>query len=165
MITFEEFFKEVKLFLFDILNEPLSKNISDKLLGCGFTRDKLIKVLLKNGVIKRTEKIIMPKKDSNDSVKYSVKYKLVRKQFGLKIKKIYIAYFDIDDTNCNVNECDGGATSCSSVASSGSLGYVTKLGYEPIKRKIKNMQENRELKKSIFLNEKQIKHIKNQLNR
>lgn len=159
-MTFDEFLKEVKLFLFDILKEPLSNNISDKLLECGFTKDKLIKLLLKSGVIKRDEKIILPKKDSNDNVKYSVKYKLVRKLFGLKIMKIYIAHFDIDDTNCGVNECDAGATTCSSVGSGGSLGYVTKLGYEPIRRKNRKSEEKMNTKKSIFLSEKQIKYIK-----
>lgn len=128
--TYYRFLSEVKGFLSRLLKNPINANVSEYLKERDFNKSKLIRVLLKRDVIERHENILTPEKSDKNVVEYTVYYKVKRKDFERKIKKIYIQYFeknvpkkeDINETSCGA--CMGGATSTSSVGSDTTLGYT-----------------------------------------
>jgi len=107
--TFYRFNSEIKSFLGKLKNKPIQAEPSKYLKDRGFTKDKLIRLLIKKGIIDRNEKILTPDKDGVKNVKYTVKYKIhvstednnvsgkttdVTSQcFDDKIEKIYKSFF------------------------------------------------------------------------
>lgn len=152
--TFYAFQSNVRYFLNQLLKNPIDCKINDFLSDRGFTKKKLINILLKRDVITRHEKI--DDKDEN-SIIYKVKYKVKRKNFERNLKRIYNKYFEKNEEN--KKEMDE-ATSC---ASSGP--FVGPLNQELIKRESKNMGESIEKnsKKRIFITEAQYNSLKESL--
>lgn len=135
--TFYAFKSNIKHFLGNLLKEPITAQPSKFLKERGFNKKKLINILLKRDVIERHEKI-----DDEETPNYIVNYKVKRKNFEKKIKRIYIKYFE-------KNEIDE-ATACG-VASGA---YVQPMFNNVIRREFKN--ESR----TIIVTEKQLDFIK-----
>lgn len=145
--TFYAFQSNIRYFLNQLLKNPIDCKPNDFLTDRGFTKKKLINILLKRDIITRHEKI--DDKDENN-ITYNVKYKVIRKNFERKLKRIYNKYFEkneIDETTC-----------CG--ASSGA--FVTALNQEPIRRNMKESIENKK-RKRIFITEKQMEMLKETL--
>ena len=108
-ITFYRFLSEVRSFLSKLMSDPINASPSKYLKNRDVTRKKLIKELMDRGVLTRNEKINVPKEGENGKVKYSVTYKVRRKDFETKIKRIYIKFFEKNvPEKDSVNECEGG---------------------------------------------------------
>lgn len=144
--TFYAFQSNVRYFLSQLLKNPIEAKPSDFLKERGFNKNKLINVLLKRNIITRHEKI-----DDKDetSVKYNVKYNVLRKNFEKKLKRIYTKYFEKDE----IDE----TTTCG--ASSGA--YVSPMGM--INKKINNESIENKKQKRIFITEKQLEMLKETL--
>ena len=55
--TFYKFMSNVRHFLSSLIKDPVNTKISDYLKDIGFSKQKLINILLKRDVIRRHEKI------------------------------------------------------------------------------------------------------------
>ena len=154
--TFYAFQSNIRYFLNQLLKNPIDCKPNDFLTDRGFSKKKLINILLKRDVITRHEKI--DDKDENN-ITYNVTYKVKRKNFERKLKRIYNKYFEKNENN--KEEVDE-ATACGGVGAPGSGAFVTALRRSPIKRKMKESIDNLN-KKRIFVTEKQIEMLKETL--
>lgn len=98
--TFYRFYSEIKAFLNKLLNKPIKAEPSKYLLDRGFTKDRLIRLFMNEGILKRNERIMVPGKDDVKNVQYNVKYTLINPMFGSnsetfenKLEKIHKKYF------------------------------------------------------------------------
>lgn len=109
-ITYFRFLSEIKAFLKKLMEDPIGAKPSQYLMDRNFNRTKTINVLMKAGVLERSENV----KDQTDSdvekPTYFLKFKVKKKDFERKIKKIYIKYFEknLPKKDEVVNECEGG---------------------------------------------------------
>lgn len=119
--TFSDFLRNIKLFLLDLLKTPFTASPSEFLSKRGFTRGRLITLLLRKDIIKRKEKVVVSTTDSGEKkVVHNLKYCIIRKNFERKVKRIYIQFFEsnLPERNTEVLSEDGegacyGATSAS----------------------------------------------------
>ncbi len=100
--TFYRFYSEVRHFLSKLLKTPIKAEPTKYLTDRGFKKQRLIKLLMDNNILKRDEKILVPGKDAVEHVKYSVKYTLSSDKFEDKIEGIYKKYFGEKE---EINEC------------------------------------------------------------
>ena len=98
-ITYFRFLSEVRAFLSKLLKDPIKAQPSSYLKNRDVTRKKLIDDLLKRDVLERHEKILDPTNSEEKEAKYVVKYKVHKKDFEKRIRRLYIKYFEK-----NVNE-------------------------------------------------------------
>lgn len=97
--TYYRFLSEVKAFLSKLLKDPIKAQPSKYLKDRDVTRNKLIKDLLSRDVIERHEKILDPTNSDEKTAKYTVTFKVHRKDFEKRIQRLYIKYFEK-----NINE-------------------------------------------------------------
>lgn len=147
--TFYAFQSNLRYFLSQLLKDPINCKINEFFKERNFSKKKLINILLKRDVITRHEKI--DDKDDND-IKYNVVYKIIRKNFERKLKRIYNKYFETNEEPIDET------TTCG--ASSGA--FVQPLTTQPIRRKIGENIENKK-RKRIFITEKQFETLKETL--
>lgn len=147
--TFYKFMSNVRHFLSSLIKDPINTKISDYLKDIGFSKQKLINILLKRDVIRRHESIDDKDKE-NGNINYVVKYNVVRKQFERKLKRIYNKYVETPkkSNSGDVEEC----TTCG--ASSGQ--YSAPLFGQPIRRKI---GESTKVGRNIFITEEQYNYL------
>lgn len=107
-VTFYRFLSEIRAFLSRLVSDPLNAMPSKFLKDNGFSKKKLVNELIKRGVLTRNEKILTPDKTGEEQVKYSVQYKVKRKDFETKIKRIYIKFFEKNvPEKSHIDECEG----------------------------------------------------------
>ena len=107
-VTFYRFLSEVRAFLSRLVTDPVNAMPSKFLKDNDFSKKKLVNELIKRGVLVRNEKILTPDKTGEKDVKYSVQYKIKRKDFETKIKRIYSKFFEKNvPEKSTMNECDG----------------------------------------------------------
>jgi hypothetical protein len=107
-VTFYRFLSEVRAFLSRLVSDPVNAMPSKFLKDNGFSKKKLVNELIKRGVLTRNEKILTPDKTGEEQVKYSVQYKVKRKDFETKIKRIYIKFFEKNvPEKSHIDECEG----------------------------------------------------------
>lgn len=144
--TFYAFKSNIRSFLSSLLKDPISAQPSKFLKERGFSKKKLINILLKRDVLVRHEKID-DKDRENNNINYVVKYNVIRKNFERKLKRMYIKYFEKNE-DTEIDE----STTCG--ASSGA--FITPIA--PIIRR--EISENRmKTGKKIYITEKQYKKI------
>lgn len=97
--TYFRFMSEVRAFLSKLLKDPIKAQPSKYLKDRDITRKKLIDELLRRDVLERHEKILDPTNSDEKEAKYVVKFKVHKKDFEKRIRRIYIKYFEK-----NVNE-------------------------------------------------------------
>lgn len=156
-VTFYAFLSNIKYFLSSLLKDPITTKLSDLLKELGFTKQKLINILLKRDVIRRHEKIDDKDKE-NGNINYVVKYNVVRKQFERKIKRIYNKYVE-GAPKSEKQDMDEEAVGC---CTGSPIGYDTPLfGGQVMRRNISEckMKKNRK----IFITEKQYEMLKETL--
>jgi len=176
-VTFYSFYTNIRIFLSKLLKKPFDAEPSKMLKDNGFTKTRLINLLLKKGVITRNEKVVVIDTDDNKKrVEHQLKYSVLRANFERKIKRIYIQFFEKNLPPKNINEDGvGGATSaacCNNSAPIMPLGSdvltrpaigVGKAGkiinnIDPTKINGKTINECKNMKKFIFT-EEQIKEF------
>lgn len=183
-VTYYRFLSEVKSFLAKLLHDPIKAEPSKYMKDLGFTRSRIINLLIKKDLLERNEKILTPDKTGGKKVKYAVIFKVKKKNFDRTMRRVYAKYFEknLPDKN-EVNECEGaGATSCSSVGAGTTNNYVgfsqpisSDVINKPLLQKIKkdrdytdptkilgkelNEKTNKNMGKRIYLTEEQFKRI------
>ena len=93
-VTYYRFLSEIKAFLGKLLGDPIKAEPSKYLRDIGFTRSRIINLLIKKDVLERNEKILTPDKTGAKKVKYSVSFKVKKKNFDRIMRRIYTRYFE-----------------------------------------------------------------------
>ena len=127
-VTYYRFLSEVKAFLAKLLGSPINAEPSKYLKELGFSRSRLINLLIKKDVLERNEKILTPDKTGGKKVKYAVSFKVKKKNFERIIRRIYTRYFEKNvpeqqPNNEGINECD-----CGGVCGGGDIAGSTSCG-------------------------------------
>lgn len=115
-ITYYRFLSEVKAFLSKLLKDPIKAQPSKYLKDRDVTRNKLIKDLLSRDVIERHEKILDPTNSEEKKATYTVTFKVHRKDFEKRVRRIYIKYFEKNEPEKGLNE-EAELRSCANVIS------------------------------------------------
>ena len=116
-LTFYEFLSYTKAFLKQLLSNPLGADINPSLVENGLSREKLLNALLERGIVEKETKI----EDINDRDKYSVLYKIPKKNFDRKMRRLFSQLFETNEITESIvikEEC-GGAASCGSAMQGG----------------------------------------------
>lgn len=93
-VTYYRFLSEIKAFLGKLLANPIKAEPSKYLKDLGFTRSRIINLLMKKDILERNEKILTPDKTGAKKVKYSVTFKVKKKNFERIMRRIYTRYFE-----------------------------------------------------------------------
>jgi hypothetical protein len=93
-VTYYRFLSEIKAFLGKLLSDPIKAEPSKYLKNLGFTRGRIINLLLRKDILERNEKILTPDKTGLKKVKYCVTFKVKKKNFERIMRRIYIRYFE-----------------------------------------------------------------------
>lgn len=94
-ITFYGFLSHTKSFLKELLVKPLSADIDDFLKKNGLDRKTLINLLMDKGILERETKI----EDKNASDQFSVSYKIPKRNFERKMRRLYSSLFEKNEIN------------------------------------------------------------------
>ncbi|MCD8207111.1 MAG: hypothetical protein LUD72_04145 [Bacteroidales bacterium] len=108
----------IKKFLHDLLNDPTGATVPNALVLNGYRRSDLLKMLSSVGLIEREDRI----SDTNADGEYKpatmmVSYKVPKKNFDRKLKKLYIRMFETNLPQRVTEDgegCSAGATNCDS---------------------------------------------------
>ena len=115
-LTFYEFLSYTKAFLKQLLSNPLGANIDPCLIKNGLNRETLLNALLDRCIIERETKIV----NANGKDKYSISYKIPKKNFERKMRRLYSQIFEKNEINESIiTEEGGGAASCGSAMQGG----------------------------------------------
>ena len=154
--TFYSFLSNIKAFLGSLLKNPIKAEPNDFLKERGFSKAKLINILLKRDILRRHESIDDKEKETK-GINYKVTYKVVRHQFERKVRRIYNKYFE--------NNEDGIEETTACGASSGQ--YSMPLFGQPIRRKMVGESEEKEKPikrgKNIFITKKQLEKLREEI--
>jgi hypothetical protein len=89
-ITFFGFLSHTKAFLKELLVNPLNADTDEYLKEHGMDRKTLIGVLLEKGIVEKETKI----EDKNGSDKFLVSYKIPKRNFERKMRRLYATLFE-----------------------------------------------------------------------
>lgn len=95
-VTFFEFFRDVKKFLKELLEDPFNAEVTGVLKENGIDNNELKNTLLNRGIIKKKEKIDEPYDEVSKKKKsmFHVTYNVPKKNFERKIQRLYTYYFE-----------------------------------------------------------------------
>lgn len=94
-VTFYKFFTEVKNFLKDLLDDPIDAKPSGFFKTHGISRSILLNKMLDRDIISKKENIDEPTDaDGKVKSKHYLQYKVPRKNFERKIKRLYTYFFE-----------------------------------------------------------------------
>lgn len=146
-ITFFGFISHLKSFLKQLLVNPIDVNIDDYLERHGVNKNKLLSELLNRGIIEKETNI----NDENGKDKFVVTYKVPKKNFERKVRRLYSYLFENNEMTVNTLFKEDGATSCGSAMQGGGLNpdagqYTTPIG-KVQRRKIYITKEQYEILK------------------
>ena len=146
-ITFFGFISHLKAFLKQLLINPIDVNIDDYLERHGVNKNDLLNELLNRGIIEKETDI----DDKSGKDKFVVTYKVPKKNFERKVRRLYSYLFENDYKLNEININEDGATSCGSVMQGGGLNpdagqYTTPIG-KVQRRKIYVTKEQYEMLK------------------
>lgn len=124
-ITKYRFYSNIRKFIDSTLKKPFNSDLPELLEKLGFTRDDMIRILMKRGILTRKERIeVLPKEETNGNrVKHYIKYTLKSKDFSDKIDTLYKDYI-MKERKDKLNECDGGCA-CGCGDGGGAIGACT----------------------------------------
>ena len=137
-ITFYGFLSHTKKFLKELLVNPLNADVDEYLKDNGINRKTLILALIEKNIIEKETKI----EDKNGSDKFTLSYKIPKRNFERKMRRLYTSLFEIHKINEDIISEDGegvsmsngnGASGCNNVLQGGggqfeSGEYVPKVG-------------------------------------
>lgn len=94
-MTYFTFAHSVKTFLVDLLQNPTSAKPNLLLNAHKLNRSRLIELLIKFGIIEKDENIVDKDENGNPTTAtMSVKYKIPKKNFSRKVRKLFIKLFE-----------------------------------------------------------------------
>lgn len=94
-VTFFAFYRDIKIFLKNLLNSPFDVELNGVLKECNVTTKQMIQIMLERNIIKKKERIdepfdeVLGKKKST----YYVSYLIPKNNFKEKIKKLFLHFF------------------------------------------------------------------------
>lgn len=101
-VTPYKFTSAVRYLISNLKDKPTKVTLPKVLSDNGFTKEKMINILIKRGIIKRKERITS---DENNKQIYNVKYTLLdTKDLDGEIMKIYNDYFQDEKLKTKMNE-------------------------------------------------------------
>lgn len=94
-VTFYKFFTEVKNFIKDLLDDPIGAEPSSFFKAHGISKSTLLNKMLDRDIISKKENIDEPN-DADGKIKsmHYLQYKVPRKNFEQKIKRLYSYFFE-----------------------------------------------------------------------
>ena len=137
-MTEYRFTSNLKSFLRQLLDDPVNAQPTELFKMYGYSRSKLINMLIRNGIVEKDEKI--SDKDENGEPKTAtmmVKFKVPKKDFKHKIKKLYIKLFERNVPSKRVDE-DG---ECGALSAASSGEYSCPV-FPMVKREIYGVDES-----------------------
>ncbi len=94
-VTFYRFFIEVKNYMKDLLNDPIEAKPSEFFSKHGISKSTLLNKLLERGIVNRKETIDEPTDaDGNITSSHTLQYSIPRKNFELKLHRLYSYFFE-----------------------------------------------------------------------
>ena len=95
-VTFFEFYRDIKKFIKELLENPFSANVSGVIKKRGISNKELKSILLNRDIIKKKERIDEPYDDKLGKKKsmFHVTYTLPKRDFEKNIKELYKHYFE-----------------------------------------------------------------------
>ena len=166
----------IRSFLNGLLGSAIKTEPDEELKSVGLEKKKLIKILTRNGILTRKERILDKTNSYKEKPTYSVKYKVLKKDFNDKIGNMYNKYIIDKD---KINECDcgsamggdcfggfsGGATNASSSGQFCTpIGSVLKRDFYNPKPKKKKKGKKGKRRKRVYMTEEQLSNIQDLLN-
>jgi hypothetical protein len=124
-VTLFSFMSHIKAYLKQLLNDPIYAKPDAFLLSNGLDGERVLSLLMDNGIIIRDEKI----DSSGNKDQFVISYKIPRQNFERKIKRLYTKLFEQNTRELN-EEVGGGATSADA-----SGAYEQPLFGKPLRRK------------------------------
>lgn len=139
-MTEYKFNSNVKQFLHDLLVDPVNADTTFLLKVNGFDRPRLLKLLIDSGIVEKMQKLSDKNKDGSfKTVTMKVKYRVPKKDFDHKLKKLFISQFEQ-----NLGECTAAGAAVGGAGEGGSEGYqfsqpvfsgmVSQVGYNGHKK-------------------------------
>lgn len=94
-VTFYEFFTKTKNFIKDLLSDPINAKPDNMFKAHGISRSTLLNKLLDRGIVIKKEDIKEPN-DADGKMKsmHYIQYKVPKKNFEQKIKRLYQYFYD-----------------------------------------------------------------------
>ena len=89
-ITFFGFLSHTKAFLKELLTNPINANVDDYLQDNGLDRKTLLDALMERDIVEKETKI----EEKNDSDAFSVSYKIPKRNFERKMRRLYASLFE-----------------------------------------------------------------------
>ena len=103
-VTFYKFFTEVKNFIKDLLEDPIGAKPSEFFKNHGISRSILLNKMMDRDIISKKENIDEPNDaDGNMKSMHYIQYKVPKKNFEQKIKRLY-SYFFENEKRKKINE-------------------------------------------------------------
>jgi len=145
LMTDYVFESNIRQFLKDLYNDPVNAQPSETLLVYNLNRNKLIRLLMKYGILTKSENVSFKDENGNFKtprmkIRYGLKdndkevdLEVKKKRFQSKVRKLYIDLFE-KNVPQNVNEEEGGGSFISG-GGDGAGQFITKLGTKPLKQK------------------------------
>lgn len=94
-VTFYQFFTEVKNFIQDLLDDPMGAKPSGFFKNHGISRSVLLNKMMDRDIISKKENIDEPNDaDGNMKSTHYLQYRVPRKNFEQKIKRLYSYFFE-----------------------------------------------------------------------
>lgn len=93
-VVFDDFFKELKQFLIDLLTDPVNAKLSDFFKNHGISKTTLLNRMLSRGIISKKETINEPNDaDGKPTSMHSLSYKVLANNFPQKVERLYQYFF------------------------------------------------------------------------
>ena len=162
--TFFAFLSHVKDFLKKLLKDSLQANVDDYLINRGLSRKTLINLLLDKGILEKETKI----DEKGDKDKFIIIYKVPKKNFERKMKRIYTSLFEKNEikesiiTEDGEGGCISGDGNVSNSSTSNIAGATTtnnNVGFvQPLTKK--NGEKTDVMRRKIYVTNEQINFLK-----
>lgn len=153
-ITFYDFLSHSKALLKQLLSDPINADIDSYLKDNGLTKQQLIAAMIDKGIIEKETKIT-ESKQLNESDKFTVSYKIPKRNFERKMRRLFAELFEKNEIAESIisEEDGGGATSCGSAMQGGGSNPDAGQFLQPIgkvqRRKIYVTKEQAEMLKEM----------------
>lgn len=130
-MTEYRFNSNLRLFLRDLLTDPVHTEIPDALTKRGYSKSRFIQILINNKILVKDERI--SDKDENGEPKTAtmmVKYRVPKADLARKIKKLYIKLFEKNVPHKIDEDGEGGCASMGATSADASGQYTTSFGIQ-----------------------------------
>ena len=154
-ITFFGFLSHIKAFIKKLLTSPLDADIDEYLKRNGIDKKDLLEKMLERNILEKETKI----EECDGKDKFVVVYKVPKKNFERKIRRLYSSIFEINEISESETLSEDGATSCGSAMQGGGLNPDAGQFIQPLGKKDKKNGSD-VLRRKIHITTEQSKILK-----